>query len=83
MLARSNVNGFVKENNRVLRRRAFLVANKGTWISSNTSDYDCREDTQCLDSKMALPSRARVYTDVNSHKPREYWDYESYVVNWG
>lgn len=33
--------------------------------------------------RMALPSRARVYADVNSHKPREYWDYESYVVDWG
>jgi hypothetical protein len=32
---------------------------------------------------MALPSRARVYADVNNHKPREYWDYESYVVDWG
>lgn len=33
--------------------------------------------------RMAVPSRARVYADVNSHKPREYWDYESYVVDWG
>lgn len=32
---------------------------------------------------MAVPSRARVYADVNSHKPREYWDYESYVIDWG
>lgn len=32
---------------------------------------------------MAVPSRARVYAEVNSHKPREYWDYESYVVDWG
>lgn len=32
---------------------------------------------------MAVPSRARVYADVNSHKPREYWDYESYIVDWG
>lgn len=32
---------------------------------------------------MALHSRARVYPDVNSHNPREYWDYESYVVDWG
>lgn len=32
---------------------------------------------------MAASSRARVYADVNSHKPREYWDYESYVVDWG
>lgn len=34
-------------------------------------------------SNMALPSRARVYADVNSQKPREYWDYDSYVVDWG
>lgn len=28
-------------------------------------------------------NRARVYADVNVHRPREYWDYESLVVNWG
>jgi casein kinase II subunit alpha len=28
-------------------------------------------------------SRARVYADVNPKRPREYWDYESLVVNWG
>jgi len=28
-------------------------------------------------------SRARVYTDVNTHRPREYWDYESHVIEWG
>ncbi|XP_055986214.1 casein kinase II subunit alpha-like [Sorex fumeus] len=28
-------------------------------------------------------SRARVYADVNSKRPREYWDYESYVEKWG
>lgn len=32
--------------------------------------------------KMAM-SRARTYADVNSHRPREYWDYESHVVEWG
>lgn len=32
---------------------------------------------------MALSSRARVYADVNAHKPREYWDYETYTVDWG
>ncbi|XP_055683169.1 casein kinase II subunit alpha [Lutzomyia longipalpis] len=31
---------------------------------------------------MTLPSTARVYADVNSHKPREYWDYENYGVDW-
>ena len=28
-------------------------------------------------------SRARVYADVNVKRPREYWDYESLIVNWG
>ncbi|XP_069077197.1 casein kinase II subunit alpha-like isoform X2 [Pleurodeles waltl] len=30
-----------------------------------------------------VPSRARVYSDVNTQRPREYWDYESHVVEWG
>jgi casein kinase II subunit alpha len=28
-------------------------------------------------------SRASVYADVNELAPREYWDYESLIVNWG
>eukprot|EP00118_Oscarella_pearsei_P028802 m.2970 g.2970 ORF g.2970 m.2970 type:complete len:436 (+) comp8992_c0_seq1:159-1466(+) len=28
-------------------------------------------------------SRARVYADVNTHKPRDYWDYETHAVRWG
>lgn len=28
-------------------------------------------------------SRARVYTDVNVHRPAEYWDYENLSINWG
>ncbi|NIG61931.1 Protein Kinase Ck2 [Pontoporia blainvillei] len=30
-----------------------------------------------------VPNRARVYTDVNTHRPQEYWDYKSHVVEWG
>uniref|UniRef100_A0A672JUA5 Casein kinase II subunit alpha n=1 Tax=Sinocyclocheilus grahami TaxID=75366 RepID=A0A672JUA5_SINGR len=30
-----------------------------------------------------VPSRSRVYPDVNTQRPREYWDYESHVVDWG
>jgi casein kinase II subunit alpha len=33
--------------------------------------------------KMPAPSRARVYAEVNIQRPREYWDYESHVVDWG
>lgn len=28
-------------------------------------------------------SVARVYADVNKHKPQEYWDYEAHVIEWG
>eukprot|EP01041_Mallomonas_annulata_P005874 gene5874-11865_t len=28
-------------------------------------------------------SRARVYADVNVHRPAEYWDYENLTINWG
>lgn len=32
---------------------------------------------------MPLPSRARVYADVNAQKPKEYWDYDTYSIQWG
>ena len=28
-------------------------------------------------------SRARVYPDVNTKRPREYWDYENLTITWG
>ena len=34
-------------------------------------------------SSSIINSMARVYADVNVKRPREYWDYESLVVNWG
>lgn len=55
----------------------FLIDNgESIAINKTNSNSDISE-------RMALPSRARVYTDVNSHKSRDYWDYESYVVDWG
>ena len=32
---------------------------------------------------MPATSRARVYADVNTHKPRDYWDYDTHVIEWG
>jgi len=32
---------------------------------------------------MSARSRARVYADVNTNRLREYWDYESHVIEWG
>lgn len=33
--------------------------------------------------KMPLPSRSRVYSDINSHRPRDYWEYETHTIEWG
>ena len=33
--------------------------------------------------KAIAMSRARVYADINVHRPRDYWDYESLTVQWG
>lgn len=30
-----------------------------------------------------MPSRSRVYAEVNQTKPREYWDYECHMIEWG
>lgn len=33
---------------------------------------------------MAVVSHwARAYADVNQKKPRDYWDYENHVIQWG
>lgn len=40
-------------------------------------------NTLILGKMAQIPSRAKVYSDVNSHKSRDYWDYEAYVVDWG
>ncbi|CAA3002971.1 casein kinase II subunit alpha-2-like [Olea europaea subsp. europaea] len=29
------------------------------------------------------PSKARIYTDVNVIRPKDYWEYESLTVQWG
>jgi casein kinase II subunit alpha len=30
-----------------------------------------------------IMSKARVYSDVNVIRPKEYWDYEALTVQWG
>ena len=32
---------------------------------------------------LTAPIFGRVYADVNVHRPRDYWDYETLTVNWG
>ena len=30
-----------------------------------------------------VKNRARVYADVNQHRPREYWTYDAVPIQWG
>lgn len=54
-------------------------------IESNTTTivYHHHHKAQILDSNPKEMSKARVYTDVNVVRPKEYWDYESLTVQWG
>ncbi|KAK3927171.1 Casein kinase II subunit alpha [Frankliniella fusca] len=71
---------FSGEERRRLVEGHILQAYVGRQLLDN--NFSCIESFQPFIRKMALPSRARVYAEVNSHKPRDYWDYESYVVDW-
>ena len=50
---------------------------------SQTANKLFQQQQHYFHTYMATPSISRVYSDVNTHKPREYWDYESHVVEWG
>lgn len=89
----SNIN---IQQNCIICLGSLLFSHARSWISKEVKANSSRFGIDSRDSisfktlidnnislRMALPSRARVYADVNSHKPREYWDYESYVVDWG
>ena len=30
-----------------------------------------------------MPPVARIYADVNAKKPRDHWDYDNLVIEWG
>jgi hypothetical protein len=49
-------------------------------VNANTRNGWC---SVTFGSSEQAMSRARVYADVNVHRPRDYWDYESLTVQWG
>ena len=53
------------------------------WITFHLFAFISDQKQTPPTNRMPLASRARVYADVNSHRPRDYWDYESHVVEWG
>ncbi|WJX89535.1 Casein kinase II subunit alpha [Trifolium repens] len=56
-------------------------------IESNTTTtivyHHHHHNSQISNFNLHSMSKARVYTDVNVIRPKEYWDYESLTVQWG
>ncbi|XP_075586733.1 casein kinase II subunit alpha isoform X1 [Dermatophagoides farinae] len=79
-----NIKFFCSNNN----QQQYLNEESGKQTNNNNSYYssfivdDNRRNHKKILKKMPLPSRARVYSDVNIHRPREYWDYETHQVEW-
>merc|ERR1719487_695593 len=40
-------------------------------------------EPQYIGPRSSAPALPRLYHDVNTKRPREYWDYEAFSVNWG
>ena len=55
----------------------------GDWCLMLTSLTSVRWISLVRLPLMALPSKSRVYADANTNRSRDYWDYESHVVEWG
>ncbi|KAG2329466.1 hypothetical protein Bca52824_000646 [Brassica carinata] len=69
----------------ILRAPSALSPTSPSTVVTNGSSFDPHLDPYPLD-EISLPtvmSKARVYTDVNVIRPKEYWDYESLNVEWG
>ena len=81
LLLHAYVGSLTNKGDKVVTGRTFSLGNREIEVASGGINKS-KSNNYRLES-MALPSRARVYTDVNSHKSRDYWDYESYVVDWG
>jgi len=66
----------------VIAGRLSLICNCLRLFLVTVSSFLIHKQSICS-AKMPVPSRARVYADVNTHRSRDYWDYESHVVTWG
>lgn len=52
-------------------------------VTNTTTILHQRHKAQISSSNFEGMSKARVYTEVNVIRPKEYWDYESLTVQWG
>ncbi|KAB5547885.1 hypothetical protein DKX38_011291 [Salix brachista] len=65
-----------------LRATVAHDSNQRTTTLSNNEETDTINIIE-ISNRRGSMSKARVYTDVNVLRPKEYWDYESLTVQWG
>ncbi|OWA50431.1 Casein kinase II subunit alpha [Hypsibius exemplaris] len=63
--------------------RTFLLTNTRSAFSSPLPSPFAMSTGLASKGRMQMPSRARCYADVNTNRPREYWDYEAHIIQWG
>lgn len=51
-------------------------------VPGDSNSYNNKTNSSKLEIDGKIMSKARVYTDVNVLRPREYWDYEALTVQW-
>ena len=65
-----------------LRATVAHDSNQRTTALSNNEETDTINIIE-ISNRRGSMSKARVYSDVNVLRPKEYWDYESLTVQWG
>lgn len=67
---------------RVLESRFAALQNQATKCSVGAVGPPQGAFKTAMPGSTPASSKARVYTDVNTQKNREYWDYDAHVPNW-
>lgn len=68
---------------RIPTHNTIIIETNATTIVHHHRTRTNRNRVQISGSNHRTMSKARVYTDINVLRPKEYWDYESLTVQWG
>lgn len=63
------------------RSKSNSSSSNSNCFTSSSHQNNCNKKNSSK-KKMPMPSKSRIYCDVNTHRPRDYWDYESHVIEW-
>lgn len=67
---------------RIVESRCAAFKYRAKKYSAGGEGPRLRASERAMPGSTPASSKARVYTDVNTQKNREYWDYDAHVPNW-